>query len=171
MTHVSLQYYDAVKVFGMSPLLRDIYRKPIVHDEINYEGNSASRWGQRSGEELSHRFWIALTGGAYATHGEILDNGWIGGGGVLAGTSPGRIGFLRKNVEVGPREGLKPIEQLARCRRAPPPKTDRFPDKKAFMNIPDLRGAWLCACPRRRRARPPPCASTSDSNPCRARFR
>lgn len=112
VTHVSLQYYNAVKVFGVSPLLRDIYRKPVVHDEINYEGNSTSRWGQLSGEELSHRFWIALTGGAYATHGEILDNGWIGGGGHLRGTSPERIAFLRKIVEAGPKEGLKPIDQL-----------------------------------------------------------
>lgn len=112
VTHVSLQYYNAVKVFGVSPLLRDIYRKPIVHDEINYEGNSASRWGQLSGEELTRRFWIALTGGAYATHGEILDNGWIGGGGFLAGTSPERIAFLRRIVESGPAEGLKPIDQL-----------------------------------------------------------
>jgi len=112
VTHVSLQYYNAVKVFGVSPLLRDIYRKPIVHDEINYEGNSTSRWGQLSGEELTRRFWIALVGGAYATHGEILDNGWIGGGGFLAGTSPERIAFLRKIVEAGPKEGLKPIDQL-----------------------------------------------------------
>lgn len=112
VTHVSLQYYNAVKVFGVSPLLRDIYRKPIVHDEINYEGNSPSRWGQLSGEELTRRFWIALTGGAYATHGEILDNGWIGGGGQLRGTSPDRIAFLRGIVEAGPREGLKPIDQL-----------------------------------------------------------
>ncbi|TFW29279.1 DUF5605 domain-containing protein [Duganella callida] len=111
VTHVSLQYYNAVKVFGVSPLLRDIYRKPIVHDEINYEGNSDSRWGQLSGKELTRRFWIALTGGAYATHGEILDNGWIGGGGHLAGTSPPRIGFLRQIVEAGPSRGLTPIDQ------------------------------------------------------------
>lgn len=112
VTHVSLQYYNAVKVFGVSPMLRDIYRKPIVHDEINYEGNSPSRWGQLSGEELTRRFWIALVGGAYATHGEVLDKGWISGGGVLTGTSPARIGFLRRIVEAGPKGGLKPIDQL-----------------------------------------------------------
>lgn len=111
VTHVSLQYYNAVKVFGVSPLLRDIYKKPIVHDEINYEGNSESRWGQLSGEELTRRFWIALTGGAYATHGEIIDNGWIGGGGKLDGASPQRIAFLRDIVEAGPTEGLTPIDQ------------------------------------------------------------
>jgi hypothetical protein len=111
VTHVSLQYYNAVKVFGVSPLLRDIYRKPIVHDEINYEGTSPSRWGQLSGEELTRRFWIALTGGAYATHGEVYENGWIAGGGHLDGTSPERIGFLRRIVEAGPRQGLTPIDQ------------------------------------------------------------
>lgn len=116
VTHVSLQYYNAVKVFGVSPMLRDMYRKPIVHDEINYEGNSPSRWGQLSGEELTRRFWVALVGGAYATHGEVLESGkvrgWIAGGGQLAGTSPERIGFLRKIVEAGPRRGLAPIDQL-----------------------------------------------------------
>ncbi|MFP5392847.1 MAG: DUF5060 domain-containing protein [Gammaproteobacteria bacterium] len=111
VTHVSLQYYNAVKVFGVSPMLRDMYRKPIVHDEINYEGNSPSRWGQLSGEELTRRFWVALVGGAYATHGEVLENGWISGGGHLAGTSPARIGFLRQIVEAGPAGGLTPIDQ------------------------------------------------------------
>jgi hypothetical protein len=110
VTHASLQYYNAVKVFGVSSLLRDIYKKPIVHDEINYEGDSASRWGQLSGEELTRRFWTALVGGAYATHGEVYENGWTSVGGHLAGSSPERIGFLRKIVEAGPREGLKPID-------------------------------------------------------------
>lgn len=111
VTHVSLQYYNAVREFGVSPLLRDIYRKPIVHDEINYEGNISSRWGQLTGEEMSHRFWIAYIGGAYATHGEALEGGWISGGGKLTGTSPQRIGFLKKIVEDGPKEGLRPLDQ------------------------------------------------------------
>jgi hypothetical protein len=112
VTHVSLQYYNAVKAFGVSPLLRDVYRKPIVHDEINYEGNSARRWGQLTGEELTYRFWVACIGGAYATHGETKGpEGWIGVGGTLTGTSPARIGFLRQIVEAAPKEGLKPLDQ------------------------------------------------------------
>lgn len=112
VTHVSLQYYNAVKVFGVSPLLRDIFRKPIVHDEINYEGDIESRWGQLSGEELTRRFWIAIVGGAYATHGEVFNKApFIGGGAGLLGTSPERIRFLRNIVEAGPREGLTPIDQ------------------------------------------------------------
>lgn len=110
VTHVSLQYYNAVKVFGVSPLLRDLFRKPIVYDEINYEGNIASRWGQLSGEEMTRRFWIAYIGGAYATHGEALSTGWISGGGKLVGTSPQRIAFLRKIFEEAP-EGIRPLDQ------------------------------------------------------------
>ncbi|MEI6945930.1 DUF5060 domain-containing protein [Paraflavisolibacter sp. H34] len=109
VTHVSLQYYNAVREFGVSPLLRDIYRKPVVHDEINYEGNIERRWGQLSGEELTHRFWIAYVGGAYATHGEATNDGWISGGGKLTGTSPQRIAFLRQVVESAP--SLRPIDQ------------------------------------------------------------
>jgi hypothetical protein len=116
VTHVSLQYYMAVRSFGISPMLRDIYRKPIVHDEINYEGNIGSRWGQLSGQEMVFRFWNAYVGGAYATHGETskgqpYGDGWISTGGGLVGKSPSRIAFLRKIVEDGPREGLNPIDQ------------------------------------------------------------
>jgi hypothetical protein len=116
VTHVSLQYYMAVRYFGVSPLLRDIYRKPVIHDEINYEGNIVSRWGQLSGEEMVYRFWIAIVGGAYATHGETnagepFGDGWISTGGTLSRESPARIAFLRKIVEEGPAQGLNPIEQ------------------------------------------------------------
>jgi hypothetical protein len=116
VTHVSLQYYMAVRYFGVSPLLRDIYRKPVIHDEINYEGNIDSRWGQLSGEEMVYRFWIAIVGGAYATHGETnrgepFGDGWISTGGTLSRESPARIAFLRKIVEEGPTQGLDPIEQ------------------------------------------------------------
>jgi hypothetical protein len=116
VTHVSLQYYMAVRSFGISPMLRDIYRKPIVHDEINYEGNISSRWGQLSGQEMVFRFWNAYVGGTYATHGETsrgqpYGDGWISTGGELVGESPARIAFLRKIVEDGPQEGLNPIDQ------------------------------------------------------------
>lgn len=110
VTHVSLQYYNVVKApFGTS-LLRDIYRKPIVNDEINYEGNLDKRWGQLTGEEMTYRFWNAYIGGGYATHGETTHTDWISKGGKLIGTSVARIGFLRKIVESGPQEGLTPID-------------------------------------------------------------
>jgi hypothetical protein len=114
VTHVSLQYYNAVRAFGAAAMVRDIYRKPVINDEINYEGNIASRWGQLSGEEMVYRFWMAIIGGTYATHGEAFVDpsgiNWISEGGVLHGTSPSRITFLRKIVASGPQEGLEPID-------------------------------------------------------------
>jgi len=115
ITHVSLQYYMAVRFFGISPLLRDIYRKPIIHDEINYEGDIDRRWGQLSGEEMVYRYWIATVGGAYVTHGETrkdsLGDGWISTGGQLTRESPARIAFLKDILEQGPPKGLNPIDQ------------------------------------------------------------
>jgi hypothetical protein len=110
VTHVSLQYYNAVRVPGVTPLLRDLYRKPIVYDEINYEGDIDRRWGQLSGKEMTFRFWTAYIGGGYATHGEAFqNNGWIAGGGKLTGKSPARIAFLKKIVDAAP--PLNPIDQ------------------------------------------------------------
>jgi len=112
VTHVSLQYYNVVKSPWGTSLLRDIYKKPIVNDEINYEGNINRRWGQLTGEEMTFRFWNAYIGGGYATHGDTSPTGWIGGGGKLAGESPSRIAFLKKIIETGPIEGLEPIDRF-----------------------------------------------------------
>lgn len=111
VTHVSLQYYNVVKAPWGTSLLRDIYKKPIINDEINYEGNLNKRWGQLSGQEMTYRFWNACIGGGYATHGETLPNDWLSAGGKLMGESPARIGFLRKIVESGPRGGFEPIDR------------------------------------------------------------
>jgi hypothetical protein len=110
VTHVSLQYYNVVKAPWGTSLLRDIYKKPIVNDEINYEGSINRRWGQLTGEELTFRFWNAYIGGGYATHGDSSPTGWIGGGGKLAGESPARIAFLKKIMETAPRDGFEPID-------------------------------------------------------------
>jgi len=122
ITHVSLQYYMAVRFFGVSPLLRDIFRKPIVHDEINYEGDIASRWGQLSGEEMTYRFWIAMIGGAYATHGETwrdeVGDGWISRGGTLRRQSPDRIAFLKAVVDWSQLDALEPIDQYYQANMA-----------------------------------------------------
>jgi hypothetical protein len=114
VTHVSLQYYNAVRAFGAAALVRDIYKKAVINDEINYEGDISRRWGQLSGEELVFRFWLAYIGGTYATHGEAYvhpsEINWISEGGVLRGESHPRIAFLRDLVESGPEGGLEPID-------------------------------------------------------------
>jgi hypothetical protein len=112
VTHVSYQYYNVVKAPYGTAILRDIYKKPVVNDEINYEGDIESRWGQLTGEEMVFRFWNAIIGGGYATHGETYKKSpWISYGGHLTGSSPARIGFLRKIVETGPATGMDPIDQ------------------------------------------------------------
>lgn len=115
VTHASIQNGDATIAFGRASLYRDVYRKPIVLDEIKYEGDIADRWGHLSGEELVHQFWIATVSGCYASHGEsfILPNGSLHmvQGGPLRGESPPRLGFLREILDDLVIPGLDPIDK------------------------------------------------------------
>jgi hypothetical protein len=115
VTHASIQNGSAVEDFGRAVLYRDVYRKPIVFDEVKYEGDIPERWGHITAEELVHRFWQGTIAGTYVGHGETYVNPeevlWWSKGGVLRGQSPARIGFLRKVLEDGPREGFEPIDK------------------------------------------------------------
>jgi hypothetical protein len=115
VTHVSIQNGSAVADFGRAVLLRDPYRKPVVLDEVKYEGDIEQRWGNLSAEEMVHRFWQAAIAGTYAGHAETYrhkdDVLWWSKGGVLHGRSPARIAFLRRVLEEGPPEGVEPIDK------------------------------------------------------------
>ena len=115
VTHASIQNGSAVEDYGRAVLYRDVYRKPIVFDEIKYEGNLPQRWGNLSAEELVFRFWEGTIAGTYAGHGETYldpnDIIWWAKGGVLHGQSPARLAFLRTIMEEGPSEGLEPIDK------------------------------------------------------------
>lgn len=115
VTHASIQNGWAVAEPGRAVLYRDAYRKPIVLDEIKYEGDTAERWGNLSGRELVHRFWLATVSGVYATHGEsfLTPEGTlhIVVGGEFRGESPARIGFLRRILEEVDGAGLDPIDK------------------------------------------------------------
>jgi hypothetical protein len=115
VTHASIQNGSAVADFGRAGLYRDVYRKPIIFDEVKYEGNIPLRWGNLSAEEMIHRFWQGTIAGTYVGHGETYlhpdDILWWSHGGTLHGQSPPRIAFLRKIVEEGPDEGLEPIDK------------------------------------------------------------
>ncbi len=109
-SHASLQTYD----FEKSPERLAAWNKPIVYDEIQYEGNISRRWGNLSAEEMTHRFWRATMFGVYATHGEtFMTTGgrpvWSDAG-ELHGTSPARITFLRKLLESSGTTGLMAAE-------------------------------------------------------------
>lgn len=107
ITHASLQssYFEAGAEYLRS------WKKPVVFDEVMYEGNLNRRWGNISGKEMTRRFWLGMMAGGYVTHGETLLSPteamdedktptlWWAHGGKLRGTSPERIGFLRKLVE------------------------------------------------------------------------
>ena len=82
---------------------RSDWGKPVVFDECRYEGNIGSRWGNISGDAMTRRFWQAAAQGCYCGHGETYldanDILWWSHGGVLHGTSPAKIAFLRKLLE------------------------------------------------------------------------
>ena len=103
ITHCSIQNESACEDFGRAGLIKDSYRKPVVFDEICYEGDYPNRWGSLSGEEMAFRFWQAAIVGAYATHGETFNSddhiAWTEKGAILRGTSAPRIGFLRSLIE------------------------------------------------------------------------
>ncbi|MFP5230105.1 MAG: DUF5060 domain-containing protein [Acidobacteriota bacterium] len=94
----------------MAASWREDWRKPVVFDECKYEGTIPSRWGNLSGDEMTRRFWQATAQGAYCGHGETYlvpdEVLWWSHGGVLHGTSPAKIAFLRSLLEetiaVGP---------------------------------------------------------------------
>ena len=109
ITHVSVQAGDT----NAARKQRALFRKPVVFDEVCYEGNIPDNWGNISAQELVHRFWMGMAAGGYVGHGETYlhpqDLLWWAKGGVLHGESPARIAFLREIVESGPAEGLNPL--------------------------------------------------------------
>jgi hypothetical protein len=107
-THVSIQDEAPVQSSAGTAMLRNVYHKPVICDEVGYEGNLASRWGRYSGEEMTHLVWNGVIGGGYVTHGDCFMNKddkdtifWAKGG-EFKGQSWKRIAFLRQIMEAGP---------------------------------------------------------------------
>ncbi|HEX2100837.1 MAG TPA: DUF5605 domain-containing protein, partial [Candidatus Synoicihabitans sp.] len=115
VTHVSMQNGSAVEDPGRAVLYRDVYRKPIVYDEVKYEGDSHYRWGNLTGREMVHRFWCGTVAGTYVGHGDYFfteeTDTWTSFGGSLRGESAPRLAFLREVLEDGPPAGLDPIDK------------------------------------------------------------
>jgi hypothetical protein len=110
VTHASIQSANLQEAKEW----RRRYKKPIINDECQYEGNIPEPWGNISAQELVHRFWLGTVVGCYMGHGETYvdpnDTLWWSKGGALRGDSPARIAFLRKLVEAGPPLGFEPLE-------------------------------------------------------------
>lgn len=111
ITHCSLQRTDLYRSTEDTGDWLRRYRKPVVFDEIAYEGDLDQGWGSISGEELVRRFWEAALRGGYASHGETFDRPdgviWWSHGGALHGESPARLRFLRGILDQTPGAGLR----------------------------------------------------------------
>lgn len=114
VTHCS--YQTPVTSRGLEEIhgIRDKFKKATIVDECLYEGNIEMRWGDITGQEMVHRFWLGTVAGCYVTHGETYthkdDILWWSKGGLLHGESQKRIEFLRKILEEGPSGGVEPIK-------------------------------------------------------------
>lgn len=107
-THVSIQDEAPVMNWGAAAILRNVYHKPVIYDEVGYEGNLKQRWGRYSPEKMTYLVWMGVIAGTYVTHGETYWNGNVSDtifwakGGTFKGQSWKRIAFLRDIVEGGP---------------------------------------------------------------------
>ena len=114
ITHCCLQRQSLHLSAELTAEMRERYRKPIIWDEICYEGNINWCWGNISGKELTRRFWEATIRGGYAGHGETFlghdDILWWSHGGELYGECPERLKFLKKVLdgapELSPKKGV-----------------------------------------------------------------
>ena len=113
ITHCSVQRTDLYKTAELTGELRERYRKPVVMDEIAYEGNIQHGWGNLTGEEMLRRFWETACRGGYPGHGETMLKEdqvlWWSHGGRLRGESWKRFGFLLDILKETPGLGLQPI--------------------------------------------------------------
>lgn len=107
-THVSIQDEAPVMNWGSASILRNAYYKPVIYDEVGYEGNLKQRWGRYSAEEMTYLMWMGIIGGTYVTHGECYmyhgntDTIFWAKGGYFRGESWKRAAFLRKILEQNP---------------------------------------------------------------------
>ena len=106
--HVCIQNWNVKRTADW----RREWGKPIVNDELEYEGDISLAWGDLTPQELTHRFWVTMTRGGYAGHGECYahpqDLLWWAKGGVLRGESWKRVAFLRSILEEDVANGLTP---------------------------------------------------------------
>ena len=111
ITHCSAQRIDFYRHVEYTDEYLVKYKKPVVWDEIGYEGNLPLGWGNLTPQELVRRFWEAFLRGGHAGHGETyLDSNdiiWWSHGGILKGESPIRLKFLLEILKAIPGGYLK----------------------------------------------------------------
>lgn len=113
ITHCSVQRVDLYKGAELVDDLRTRYGKPVVMDEIAYEGDIQYGWGNITAEEMTRRFWETAVRGGYPGHGEtyLSEDGklWWSHGGKLKGESWKRFKFLMEIVKAFPESEIAPL--------------------------------------------------------------
>jgi hypothetical protein len=113
VTHCSIQKNDTQNTAANVDEWRGRFGKPVVVDEIGYEGNLPWGWGNLTAEELVRRAWEGAVRGGYVNHGETYhdDNKvvWWSHGGALRGESPQRFRFLARIVAEAPTGRFEPL--------------------------------------------------------------
>ena len=112
ITHVSTQ----TSQFNNAIKWRNRYQKPLLFDEMRYEGDVASGWGNMPSEDMASYFWMAGLSGGHGTHGDTFKNNsdcdtevrWWAKGGLLVGRSPIRIAFFKFFMETLPIKEMTP---------------------------------------------------------------
>lgn len=116
LTHVSIQNQEFRNYAGMGREYREKYGKPVIFDEVGYEGNINAIWGSLSAGTLLWRSYMAVLGGCYVTHGETFyskrEDLWWSHGGELRGEAVPRLAFLRKILEETPGNGLRSVDMV-----------------------------------------------------------
>ena len=113
VTHASIQRVDVYRTSENTDEWRRRWRKPVVIDEVAYEGDIDQGWGNITGQELVRRCWEGAVRGGYVGHGETYlndrDELWWSKGGELVGSSPDRMRFLDEVVAAAPDGVLDPL--------------------------------------------------------------
>lgn len=110
ITHCSIQRQDIYKTAECTNEWRETYQKPVVIDEMAYEGNISHFWGNITAEEMVRRFWECAMRGGYPGHGETYMSEdsvlWWSHGGTFRGESWKRFRFLHQILTETPGHGL-----------------------------------------------------------------
>ncbi|MCM1127786.1 MAG: DUF5605 domain-containing protein [Lachnospiraceae bacterium] len=136
ITHCSIQRTDVYRTSENTDEWRRVYQKPVVLDEISYEGNIQHGWGNISGKELVRRYYEGICRGGYPQHGETFNSEnqilWWSHGGTLKGESVPRIAFLRSLLEKSGVQGLKRWEEASWDEVCGVPEADKEPEYYLF---------------------------------------
>ncbi|WOF24281.1 DUF5605 domain-containing protein [Microbacterium betulae] len=113
VTHASVQRQDVYRTAEFTDEWRARWGKPVVIDEVGYEGDIDQGWGSLTAEELVRRSWEGAVRGGYVAHGEtyLADDEvlWWSKGGVLKGSSPERLAFLDGILAEAPEGAIDPL--------------------------------------------------------------